>query len=68
VLAGLVLGCSSSPTGPSGSPAPTPLPVGAVVPEVALGDVNTASASFGRNVSPRDYLGQATAWYFASAT
>ncbi len=38
------------------------------VPDFSLQDVNASSASFGTDVSPRDYLGQASAWYFGHAT
>jgi hypothetical protein len=33
-----------------------------------LEDVNPASARFGEMVSPRDYLSQVSAWYFAHST
>ncbi len=38
------------------------------IPEFALPDVNTTSATYGEIVSPRDYLGQVSAWYFGHAT
>jgi hypothetical protein len=34
----------------------------------SLPDVNPGSPRFGQVVSPRDYLGQASAWYFGHAT
>jgi hypothetical protein len=33
-----------------------------------LYDVNLNSDRYGREVSPRDYLGKTTAWYFSRAT
>jgi len=38
------------------------------VTDFALMDVNPNSATFQLQVSPRDHLGHATAWYFGSAT
>lgn len=37
-------------------------------PEFSLVDVNATSPSHGDPVSPRDYLEQVSAWYFAHAT
>jgi len=37
------------------------------VPDVQLQDVNPASATSGQDVSPRDYLGGTSAWYFGDA-
>jgi hypothetical protein len=37
---------------------------GAPMPDFALIDVNQTSATYNQNVSPRDYLGQVTGWYF----
>jgi hypothetical protein len=51
-------GCGDDPTKP---------PAG-VMPDFALADVNENSATFGRMVSPRDYRGQISAWYFGAAT
>lgn len=45
----------------------TPAPVPQVVPEFLLDNVNTTSLPQG-DISPRDYLGQISAWYFASGT
>ena len=39
-----------------------------VAPDFRLADVNPASASFGETISPRDYLGQVSAWYFGHST
>ena len=37
-------------------------------PDFSLEDVNSASERGGDTVSPRDYLGQTSAWYFGHAT
>ena len=39
-----------------------------IVPEFALLDLNPTSATFEQTVSPRDYLSQASGWYFTHAT
>lgn len=39
-----------------------------LVPDFALSDENPASASHGQLVSPRDYLGKVSAWYFGHST
>ena len=36
--------------------------------DFSLPDVNSTSATFGQDVSPSDYLGQVSAWYFGHAT
>ncbi len=41
---------------------------GLQVPDFSLQDVNPASATFNRAVSPRDYVGQVSAWYFGHAS
>ncbi len=43
------------------------VPMGLVV-EFSLEDVNPDSALFGELVSPRDYLGTVSVWYFGHAT
>lgn len=43
-------------------------PAADALPEFAVADANPASARFGENVSPRDYLGEVSAWYFGHAT
>lgn len=40
----------------------------AVVPDFSLVDENPASSLYQKKVSPRDYLGQISAWYFGHAT
>jgi hypothetical protein len=37
-------------------------------PDFHLQDVNSNSARFSQVVSPRDYLGKVSAWYFGHAT
>ena len=36
--------------------------------DFSLTDVNTTSATFDMPVSPRDYLGKVSGWYFGHAT
>ena len=38
------------------------------MPDFSLTDVNPASARFGEEISPRDYLGKVSAWYFGHST
>lgn len=38
------------------------------VPDFSLVDVNPTSATYNQRVSPRDYLGKTSAWYFGHAT
>jgi hypothetical protein len=40
----------------------------APMPDFDLVDVNSTSASHGQTVSPRDHLGEVSAWYFGHAT
>jgi len=57
----IVAGCNGSTSPPtSGTPNP--------VPDFALMDVNPTSTTFNLAVSPRNYTGQTTGWYFGSAT
>ena len=39
-----------------------------IMPDFALPDVNDTSSTFAQSVSPRDYLGQVSGWYFGKAT
>ncbi len=48
-------------------PAPAPAPEG-LVPDFHLADVNPGSARYGQDVSPRDYLGKVSGWYFGHST
>ena len=41
---------------------------GEVVSEFSLADMNATSSTFGDNVSPRDFLGRGSAWYFGHST
>jgi hypothetical protein len=59
------LSCDDDPDAPSGA---APPPVGALVPDWFLPDVNPNALSFGTFVSPRHGLGRATAWYFGHST
>lgn len=38
------------------------------LPDFSLPDVNPQSPRSGESVSPRDYLGQVSAWYFGHST
>ena len=40
---------------------------GEMMPDFALVDVNETSATYGQAVSPRDYSGQISAWFFGHA-
>lgn len=40
----------------------------APVPDFSLRDLNTTSASFGQDISPRSRLGSVSAWYFGHST
>ena len=57
-LIALVAACSSA----------TPPPTQNSALDFALMDVNPNSVSTGLMVSPRDFLGGVSAWYFGSAT
>ncbi|MCA9248364.1 MAG: hypothetical protein KDA42_14660 [Planctomycetales bacterium] len=39
-----------------------------IAPNFSLVDVNTASASEGQSISPRDYLETVSGWYFGHST
>ncbi|MHC4932420.1 MAG: hypothetical protein ACYTGV_09555 [Planctomycetota bacterium] len=56
----IVAGCNGSTSNGNGQQDP--------VPDFALMDVNPTSTTFNQAVSPRDYSGQVTGWYFGSAT
>lgn len=58
-LAALVAACGDDdPARPGSQP----------MPDFRLVDVNPFSATAGQPVSPRDYLGVVSAWYFGHAT
>lgn len=44
------------------------LEIGEPAPDFSLVDVNPGSVSYEERVSPRDELGQVSAWYFGHAT
>jgi hypothetical protein len=61
LVAFLAPGCkddSESPQVPANEP----------VPDFALNDANTNSATYGQVVSPRQQQGKISAWYFGAAT
>jgi hypothetical protein len=59
-VASLAAGLALAACGPAA-------PVGPV-PDFALPDVNAASPSFQKDVSPRDFLGKVSAWYFGHSS
>lgn len=61
----LLTGCGGS-TGTGAQP--PPIPETELAPDFALEDVNPTSATFGMAVSPRDYIGKVTGWYFGHAS
>ncbi len=46
----------------------TPTPSVDALSDFTAADVNTASARYQEDVSPRDYLGNISAWYFGHST
>ena len=46
----------------------SPIPGAAAVVDFGLLDVNPTSLRAGQIVSPRDYLGSVSAWYFGHST
>jgi hypothetical protein len=56
----LALGCGDDPVKPP--------PQGNVMPDFSLQDVNPNSATTGQQISPRQFVGQISAWYFGHAT
>jgi hypothetical protein len=61
----LAAGCGGGGAGSPGAGGP---PDATVVPDFDLPDVNPASATYSTQVSPRDHVGAASAWYFGRAT
>jgi len=39
-----------------------------IVPDFSLVNVNATSSRFNESISPRDYIGGVSAWYFGHAT
>jgi len=67
-LLSFVVGCPTAPT-PDGSDSPPDQQAGdQALPDFAVTDANPNSARYGENVSPRDYLGEVSAWYFGHST
>jgi hypothetical protein len=64
----LVIACSDDSPTKSTPPPPPPPPGANAVAEFSIQDVNPNSARSGEMVSPRDYLGSVSAWYFGHAT
>jgi hypothetical protein len=55
--------------GSDGGGDPNPgIPAGTPAPDFSLEDVNPSSATYQTDVSPRQKLGQVSAWYFGHAT
>jgi hypothetical protein len=62
-------GGSSNTSGADGSgSAQTPQPNNDALPDFSLTDANANSARYQEAVSPREYLGQISAWYFGHST
>ena len=59
-LALLLTGCGSEVTGPQPAPG--------AMPAFSLLDVNAASGTYNHAVSPRQYLGGISGWYFGHST
>jgi len=77
VVVGTPIGCNVAPPGSAGTPELSPDEPGATetpelsndaLPDFSLPDVNANSTRYQETVSPRDYLGQISAWYFGQAT
>ena len=79
--AALLLGCESDPVQPPAAPNRTDVsPSGersaaavqpsdrVIMPDFALEDRNSASATYGSTVSPRQFMGAISAYYFGFAT
>jgi hypothetical protein len=63
LLAIVAIGCKDDPpSGPSLGPGDT------AVPDFSVQDANPNSPRYEEMVSPRDYLGRVSAWYFGHAT
>lgn len=60
--------CENETVTPSGTFDDPKDPPWEIVPDFSLPDVNPNSASFGTNLSPLDFLGSISAWYFGHAT
>jgi hypothetical protein len=58
----LVVGGMAGTGGQGGSMPPT------IAPDFGIADVNPNSATSGQTISPRDYVGKVSAWYFGHST
>lgn len=61
-------GSSDSDNDPTNEPPAEPVLSDQAVPDFSLIDVNASSRRHGESVSPRDYLGKVSAWYFGHST
>ncbi len=61
-------GLSSSNGEEPSDAAETPVLSEDALPDFSVIDANSASPSFREAVSPRDYLGEVSAWYFGHST
>ena len=66
--ASLVLAIALAACGGSSSHPPGNVDVGEMAPDFALEDVNASSPTASQDVTPRDYVGKVSAWYFGHAT
>jgi hypothetical protein len=64
VTVAVLLGCGT----PTGTTDGGPLPPAAGLADFSLVDVNPASPTSGRNVSPHDFDGRVSAWYFGHSS
>ncbi len=67
-VAALFFGCGDDVTIPTSPGNGTAIQDSVAIPDFSLKDFNPNSARYFEDVSPRDYLGQVSAWYFGSAT
>lgn len=59
-----LVGCTAGTDSGAGSAAP----VGEQVADFLLDDLNSTSPRYGDAISPRDYLGEVSGWYFFHST
>ena len=53
---------------PAAQPGEPPEPGDEALPDFSVADVNADSARYREAISPRDYLGQISGWYFGHST
>jgi len=70
LVAGAGCGSDSSPAAPDNNGGDTNggQTTEQSVPDFALTDVNSTSTTYDTLVSPRDFLGEVSAWYFGHST